>query len=91
MVVDSVSEVPGIHAAQRGPAPQCGTAVGNGLIAGIAPVAQGDTQRMLVLPDMQRLLVADRGLVVSTVTVARVFASPPKLHDGVRGQCPLSW
>jgi purine-binding chemotaxis protein CheW len=55
-VVDSVSDVLALTPSQIRPAPEMGHSVDASAITGIACVSQGETQRMLILTDIEALL-----------------------------------
>lgn len=64
MVVDSVSDVLELSAEQIKPAPEFAGAVDATYITGIGSVKSGDTERMLILMDIERLMAsAEMGLV----------------------------
>lgn len=70
IVVDSVSDVLEIDPDQVKPAPTLASAVDSGHILGMACLKQGDTERMLILTDIQALLASpEMGL----------FDAPPPL------------
>lgn len=63
IVVDSVSDVLEVPPEQVKPAPPLASAIDAGHILGMGCVRQGDTERMLILTDIQALLAgADMGL-----------------------------
>ncbi len=67
VVVDAVSDVVELAAAQIRPAPDFDDAVGTSFITGIGTIEQGERQRMLVLVDIERLMTsADMGLVAAS-------------------------
>lgn len=64
MVVDAVSDVVALQPGQIKPAPEFTGAVNTAQVIGIATVAQGDAQRMLILLDIDKLMGgADTGLL----------------------------
>ncbi|BCO28687.1 chemotaxis protein CheW [Rhodoferax lithotrophicus] len=64
MVVDSVSDVIKLQATDIQPAPQCSNALETEHIIGLGTVQNGDSPRMLILLDIQKLMSsADMGLV----------------------------
>jgi purine-binding chemotaxis protein CheW len=68
MVVDSVSDVLELDAAQVRPAPEFAGAVDASYITGIGSVATGEAERMLILMDIERLMSApDMGLMNSAM------------------------
>ena len=63
MVVDSVSDVLELQAGQIKPAPEFSGAIDSSYITGLGTVKTGDTERMLILMDIERLMGgADMGL-----------------------------
>ncbi len=63
-VVDSVSDVLELTAEQIRAAPQASGLTDAGCITGLASLPQGETERMLILLDIERLMLsADMGLV----------------------------
>jgi purine-binding chemotaxis protein CheW len=63
-VVDSVSDVLALSPADIKPAPELSAAVDSGHILGIGCVKNGDTERMLILTDIEALMSSpDMGLV----------------------------
>ncbi len=56
MVVDSVSDVMALGAAQIKPAPEFSGAIDSAEVTGLATIEQGDTHRMLILLDIERLM-----------------------------------
>jgi purine-binding chemotaxis protein CheW len=63
MVVDSVSDVLELQSGQIKPAPEFSGAVDSSYITGLGTVKTGDTERMLILMDIERLMSgADMGL-----------------------------
>ena len=64
MVVDSVSDVLELSGGDIKPAPQFNGAIDAHFITGLGTVKQGDTERMLILVDIEALLSgADMGLM----------------------------
>jgi len=64
MVVDAVSDVVALKGEDIKPAPEFSGAISTAQVIGIATVEQGDTQRMLILLDIQKLMSsADMGLM----------------------------
>lgn len=67
MVVDAVSDVVALKADDIKPAPEFSGAVSSHHVIGIATVAQGEQERMLILLDIEKLMSgADMGLVAKT-------------------------
>ena len=63
MVVDSVSDVLELQAGQIKPAPEFSGAIDSSYITGLGTVKTGDTERMLILMDIERLMSGpDMGL-----------------------------
>jgi purine-binding chemotaxis protein CheW len=63
VVVDSVSDVLELRTGQIRPAPQFNTVVEAAYITGVGTVTEGDTERMLILVDIERLMSSsDMGL-----------------------------
>ena len=63
MVVDSVSDVLELQAGQIKPAPEFSGAIDSSYITGLGTVKSGDTERMLILMDIERLMSGpDMGL-----------------------------
>jgi len=68
VVVDSVSDVLELKAEQIRPAPEFNGAVDASFITGLGTVHSGNTERMLILVDIEQLMSsADMGLVAETV------------------------
>ncbi len=66
MVVDAVSDVLELSGEQIRPAPEFNSAIDATYITGLGSVKSGDTQRMLILMDIERLMQsADMGLINS--------------------------
>lgn len=64
MVVDAVSDVVALKAGEIRPAPEFSGNVATENVIGLAALQQGNTQRMLILLDIQKLMTsADMGLV----------------------------
>lgn len=64
MVVDSVSDVVALQGEDIKPTPEFTGAVNSAQVIGIATVAQGDDQRMLILLDIEKLMSSgDMGLL----------------------------
>ncbi|MVZ82513.1 chemotaxis protein CheW [Burkholderia pseudomallei] len=64
VVVDAVSDVLELAAADRRPAPEFGAAIDTGFITDLGSIAGGNGNRMLILLDIERLIAAaDVGLV----------------------------
>lgn len=64
MVVDAVSDVVALKAEEIRPAPEFSGNVATENVIGLAALQQGNTQRMLILMDIQKLMTsADMGLV----------------------------
>jgi purine-binding chemotaxis protein CheW len=67
-VVDSVSDVVDLAAAQIKPAPEFNSVVESRYITGIGTIDQGERKRMLILVDIERLISsADVGLLEQTL------------------------
>ncbi|MFO1328221.1 MAG: chemotaxis protein CheW [Rubrivivax sp.] len=67
MVVDSVSDVLELQAGQIKPAPEFHGAIDSSYITGLGTVKSGDTERMLILMDIERLMAgSDMGLLNAT-------------------------
>ena len=63
-MVDSVSDVPALTHDQIKPAPEMNSTVQASHITGIGCVGSGETQRMLILLDIESLMSsADMGLI----------------------------
>jgi purine-binding chemotaxis protein CheW len=56
-VVDSVSDVTALKSEQIRPAPEWSGTIDSQFISGLASVAQGEAERMLILMDIERLLL----------------------------------
>ena len=66
MVVDSVSDVLELQDGQIKPAPEFHGSIDSGYITGLGTVKTGDTERMLILMDIERLMSsAEMGLMDS--------------------------
>ena len=66
MVVDSVSDVIQLPADQIKPAPEFSSAVSAEHIMGLGTTAQGDTERMLILVDIEQLMTGTDMALVQT-------------------------
>ena len=70
-VVDSVSDVLELSADNIKPAPEFNGAIDAGHIIGLGTVRQGESERMLILLDIERLMTsADMGLVEQSLQAA---------------------
>jgi len=68
VVVDAVSDVLELRSAQIKPAPSFGNCSDHEFITGLASIASGQTERTLILVDIERLLAgADMGLFSSSL------------------------
>ena len=64
MVVDSVSDVLELHPSQIKPAPEFNGAIDASYVTGLGTVKVGDTERMLILMDIEQMMRgADMGLM----------------------------
>ena len=67
IVVDSVSDVLGLDPAHIKPAPDFNGTVASTYITGLGTVKTGDSERMLILMDIERLLGSDEMGLIETV------------------------
>ncbi|MBU0816117.1 MAG: chemotaxis protein CheW [Gammaproteobacteria bacterium] len=68
VVVDSVSDVIELQASQIQAAPAMSGGVGTDHVTGIGTIKQGDTERMLILMDIEKLMSSpEMGLVAQTL------------------------
>jgi purine-binding chemotaxis protein CheW len=68
VVVDSVSDVIALQAADIKPAPSFSAAINTEHITGIGAIKSGDAERMLILVDIERLMAStDMGLMADAI------------------------
>ncbi len=67
MVVDAVQDVVALQAGQIKPAPEFTGAIDTAQVIGIATISQGETQRMLILLDIEQFMRSgEMGLIASS-------------------------